>query len=188
MSYIANITRPAGDPKILQSGPSSLGLPDVLGRALGWFSLGLGVVELFAARRVTAALGMTGKEGLVRAYGAREIGAGVLSLSLERELGLWSRVAGDGLDLATLLSGLRAANPKRGNVALALLLVGGITAIDVIGANAVAARHSRRSMPPRSYRDRSGFPQGVEKSRGAARDFRTPRELRSEVAPSHQPR
>ena len=42
MSYLSNITRPKGDPKVLQSGRSSLGPSDRLSRALGWFSIALG--------------------------------------------------------------------------------------------------------------------------------------------------
>ena len=145
---------------MLQSGPSSLGAADRLGRALGWFSIGLGVTELLAPRRITRALGMEGHEGLVRAYGAREIGSGMLSLSVDKDAGLWSRVAGDGLDIVTLLTALRPGNPKRGNVGLALMMVPGITALDVFGAAAVTARHSRRNAPTPNYRDRSGFPRG----------------------------
>jgi len=48
---------------------------------------------------------MEGREGLVRAYGAREIGAGVLCLSTNNDLGAFSRAAGDVLDLATQLGG-----------------------------------------------------------------------------------
>jgi hypothetical protein len=48
MTYIANLTRPEGDPKILQTGPSSLTASDKMARALGWFSIGLGLTELFA--------------------------------------------------------------------------------------------------------------------------------------------
>lgn len=61
-------------------------------------------------------------------------------------------------------------------IALALLL--GITAIDLIDAQASTARHSRGVGRKRSYRDRSGFPRGVQASRGAARDFKTPPDLR----------
>ena len=43
-----------------------------LSRGLGWFSIALGLTELFGARRLTKALGMEGQEGLVRAFGARE--------------------------------------------------------------------------------------------------------------------
>src|SRR3954454_14162447 len=99
MTYISNITRSEGDPKVLRSGPSSLGPSDQLAKALGWFSLGLGLAELVAPHAITRALGMQGKEGLIRAYGAREILAGVVSLSPDKQAGLWSRLAGDGLDI-----------------------------------------------------------------------------------------
>ena len=47
--YISNIARSKGDPKILHSGPSSLGAADRMAKALGWFSIGLGLTELIAA-------------------------------------------------------------------------------------------------------------------------------------------
>lgn len=169
MNFLSNITRPEGDPKIISSGPSSRSTADTVGRALGWFSIGLGLAELLAPRRITSALGMQGSETLVRVYGAREISSGMLSLSLERNGGLWSRVAGDGLDIATLAIGLRSDNPKRGNVVAVLAMIAGITAVDLLSASAVTAQH-RRDEPRRSYRDRSGFPGGVEKARGAARE------------------
>jgi len=172
MSYLSNITRPKGDPKVLQSGRSSLGPSDRLSRALGWFSIALGVTELVAPRRITQALGMEGNEGLVRAYGAREIGSGLLSLSIEKNVGLWSRVAGDALDIATVATALRPGNRKVGNVLLTLGLLTGITATDVLGAQAVTVRHKRTGGTRAQYSDRSGFPQGVAKARGAAREFR----------------
>jgi hypothetical protein len=180
--YVSNITRSAGDPKVLSTGPSSLGAPDRLGRALGWFSIGLGVTELLAPRLITRALGMQGSEGLVRAYGAREIGSGVLSLSLEKGAGLWSRVAGDGLDIATLLNAYRPNNPRRDNVGLALAMVIGVTALDIVGAQGTTARHARKRSTWRDYRDRSGFPQGLAKARGAARDFRIPPDMQAAPA------
>jgi hypothetical protein len=178
LASLSNITRSEGDPKVLRSGPSSSGVPDGLAKALGWFSLGLGLTELLAPRRITGALGMEGKEALVRVYGAREIASGVLSLSVDKNLGLWSRVAGDGLDIATVMTALRSDNPKRGNVAVALAILLGVTAIDLLDAQASTARHSRAVGRKRSYWDRSGFPRGVQASRGAARDFKTPPDLR----------
>lgn len=178
LANLSNITRSAGDPKVLRSGPSSRGVPDSLAKGLGWFSIALGLTELFAPRRITRPLGMEGKEALVRVYGAREIGSGILSLSVDKNLGLWSRVAGDGLDIATVMTALRPDNPKRDNVVIALALLLGITAIDLIDAQASTARHSRGVGRKRSYRDRSGFPRGVQASRGAARDFKTPPDLR----------
>ena len=180
MNYMSNVVRFEGDPKVVRSGTSSLGSSDKLARALGWFSLGLGLAELIAPRAITRALGMEGSETLVRAYGAREIGAGVLSLSVDKQYGLWSRVAGDGLDIATLCVGLRDSNPKRDNVALSLALVLGITVLDFIAAQATTARHARPRGQQRLYHDRSGFPRGVAAAKGAAKDFKPPqRDMRT---------
>jgi hypothetical protein len=174
VNYIANITRSSGDPKVIAAGPSSLGAPDRLAHALGWFSFGLGLVELLAPRRLTRALGMEGQESLVRLYGARELGAGMLTLSLEKEIGLWSRVAGDALDVLTLVSALRPENPKQRNAKIAIAMVVGVTLLDLAGAWGVPARHPRRRDPVRNYSDRSGFPHGLDKARGAARGAEAP--------------
>jgi hypothetical protein len=182
MTYItsvSNIARSQGDPKVLSTGPSSLDNTDRLARGLGWFSIGLGLTELLAPRALTRWLGMEGHEALVRAYGVREIGAGIMTLSPDKGLGLQSRVAGDALDIATLLAGLRADNPKRDNVAIALAMVLGVTLLDIAGAAGVKKSQSRSDRPARTYRDRSGYPKGLENARGAARDFRTPTDMRA---------
>jgi hypothetical protein len=171
MTHFSNIARSDGDPKVVRSGPSSLAASDRLAKALGWFSLGLGLTELLAPRSITRALGMEGKENLVRTYGAREILSGILSLSAEKQAGLWSRVAGDGVDVATLLTAMREDNPKRDNVAAALAMVLGVTALDLIGAQGTTAQRSRNRGERRLYFDRSGYPQGVQAARGAARNF-----------------
>jgi hypothetical protein len=186
MNYISNIARSEGDPKVLRPGPSSLDSSDRLARTLGWFSIALGATELVAARRLADALGMRGAEALIRAYGVREIESGILCLSIDKHVGLWSRVAGDGLDIATLMTALGQRNPKRANVALALAMVVGVTLVDVMGAQRVTERHSRQREPIRDYRNRSGFPRGVAAARGLARrDFRTPDDMRA--APAHAP-
>ncbi|MGG5820272.1 hypothetical protein [Falsiroseomonas sp. HW251] len=183
MGYLSNIARSEGDPKILRSGPSSRGNADELARALGWFSIGLGLAELFAPRQFTRALGMEGSETLVRSYGLREIGHGILSLSPDKTTGLWSRVGGDALDILTLATAYRPDNPKRDNVGLALAAVAGITLLDVVGAQAVTSRHRRTGGDRQRYRDRSGFPQGARNARGAARkDFRTPPDMQAAPA------
>ncbi|MEA2841017.1 MAG: hypothetical protein QOF41_2347 [Methylobacteriaceae bacterium] len=179
ITSISNIARSQGDPKVLSSGPGSLDNTDRLARALGWFSIGLGLTELLAPRALTRWLGIEGSETLVRAYGMREIGAGIMTLSPDKGLGLQSRVAGDALDIATLLSAMRSDNPKRDNVAIALAMVVGVTLLDIAGATGVKKRQSRSDRPARTYRDRSGYPQGLERARGAARDFRTPPDMRA---------
>src|SRR5262245_3628893 len=111
---------------------------------------------------------MQGMEAVVCAYGAREIASGILSLSADKKAGLWSRVAGDGLDLATLMPALDRYNPKRGQAKLAMAAVIGITLLDLYAANALSSRHRRGKSKARSYKNRSGFPQGVANARGAA--------------------
>jgi hypothetical protein len=151
-----------------------------MAQLLGWLSLALGMAELMAPRQIAQALGMQGKENLIRAYGIREISAGMLTLSVDKHLGLWSRELGDGMDIATLMMALRADNPKRRNVAAALGLVLGVTLLDAAVARATTLRHSPEHGQKRSYRDRSGFPQGIKKARGAAaRDLHMPQDMRA---------
>jgi hypothetical protein len=168
MEKLSNVARRHGDPKVISTGPSSFGASDRMARNLGWFSLGLGALEIFAPERITRALGLEGQENLVRAYGFREVAAGLLSLSIEKKAGLWSRVVGDGLDIATLMPALRDDNPKKGNVVIALMMVGGITLLDIAAAEAVGARHARRTGRRRLYPDRTGYPKGMLASRGIA--------------------
>jgi hypothetical protein len=170
LNRISNLARSQGDPKVVSTGPSSLPTEDRMARALGWLSIGLGITEIVMAPRLTRALGLRGQESLVRAFGAREIAAGVLTLSVDKTLGLWARAAGDGLDAAVLASAMRNGNPKRGNAGLALAMVLGIGALDCVGAKALSARHARRGAP-RLYRERSGFPRGVDAARGAGRSY-----------------
>jgi hypothetical protein len=171
MSFLSNYVRSKGDPKIVHSGPSSLQATDRLARWLGWFSVGLGVAELVAPGKITRALGLQGKEGLVRAFGVREIGAGMLTLSTEKRAGLWSRVAGDGLDLVALAPGLDPRNPKKKNVALVIGLITLVTVLDIVSADAVSVRRRRNRGRRRDYRDRSGFPKGLQAARVAAIPF-----------------
>jgi hypothetical protein len=151
---------------------------------LGWFSLALGAVELMASRRLARTLGMHGQESLIRAYGVREIvkGVGILT-SPNPTPWLWGRVAGDALDLGTLAYAYRTS-PKRRNLAIAMANVAAATALDVLAAQQLGAVKQRQQQPVVDYSTRSGFPLGVEASRGLARDadipaeFRTPEALR----------
>jgi hypothetical protein len=135
----------------------------MVARKLGWFSIALGMAELIASESIARALGMRGKEAVIRAYGAREVSSGILSLSADKQSGLWSRVAGDGLDIGTLLWAFRHDNPKRDNVGLALVLVAGVTLIDLLTAQTVSARHAR------GRPNRSGFRGVLKRCGGLAR-------------------
>ena len=65
-------------------------------RGLGWFSLGLGAVEVLAPGQVSRFVGAPQKEGsgLVRVYGARELlaGAGLLTQPGAATTWMWARV------------------------------------------------------------------------------------------------
>lgn len=145
-------------------------------RGLGWFSIGLGLAEIAAPQSLSRALGMEGRETLLRAYGLREIvnGAAIL-IADDPGPAVWARVAGDGLDIASLIPGLTEDNPKRGNVALALAAVAGITLVDLCCAQSLS-RESAQWV--RDYSDRSGLPRPPEEMRGAARDLTVPRDMR----------
>ena len=165
MSYVANAVQRSENPRIIETGPSSLSSTDRLAHKLGWFSIGLGLAEIFAARSISRAIGMEGSEHLIRAFGAREIASGMLTLSVDKKAGLYSRVAGDAVDLAVLSTAVRDDNPKRGNAALALAMVAGVTLLDVAAALGTRQQARRDDDESWDYSDRSGFPQGVDAAR-----------------------
>jgi len=154
----------------------------VMARALGWFSIGLGVAELVAPRAVAKACGMSGRgTGLLRAYGAREVAAGVgLLKSADPSPWLWARVAGDVLDIATV--GYKARRRGEGvKMGVALAALAGVAAFDVMAASRM--RSERSGGPARDYSDRSGFPRPAAEMRGVARDGAPVDELRSTRGP-----
>jgi hypothetical protein len=73
---------------------------------LGWFSIGLGMAELIAPDSVARLIGVkptSNSRTLLRAFGARELAAGIGILSNDRPTGwVWSRVAGDVMDLSMM--------------------------------------------------------------------------------------
>lgn len=117
-----------------------------LGKGLGYFSIGLGIAELLAPRKVSHLIGVE-DEGLVptilRAFGAREIAAGVGLLARPTgAIGPWSRLAGDVLDLAMLGLALRNKSYARGRTFGAIAAVAGVAALDAFAG----VRQSRRKL------------------------------------------
>ncbi len=111
---------------------------------LGWFSISLGLMELFAPRRVAASLGIERRSGLLQTYGLREIMAGLGILVSSRPTAwLWARAAGDVLDMATvapqLSSGDRNVQKASGFAAIAIAAV---AALDVYCAVKLAQQSS----------------------------------------------
>jgi hypothetical protein len=130
-------------------------LADRTGKGLGWFSIALGLTELVGARRLTRVLGIQGRERLVRAFGARELASGATVLAGRPVPGVWSRVAGDALDLAALGYAFSVPGAKKRNVGLALATVGGVAAIDLATGLALSRPARNGGVPPRPYRERS---------------------------------
>src|ERR1051325_1485413 len=158
----------------------SRSLHDQIATGLGYFSLALGLTELLAPRAVSRAAGLDGHETVVQAYGAREIATGIAILTgHDATPWIWGRVAGDAADIATVVAGNQEGSPHRENTPWALLALAGVTALDVMCAIGLPSEKGRPSTARANYLDRSGFPRGVEATRGAARDFEPPRDMQS---------
>jgi uncharacterized membrane protein len=113
---------------------------------LGWFSIGLGAAELLAPGKVAQLIGLPRDNGqtVVRAYGWREIAAGIGILSQSRPVGwLWARVAGDAIDLASLGSCFKSGDANRTRVTISTAAVLGVTALDVICAQQMSQNGGR---------------------------------------------
>ena len=142
---------------------------------LAWFSIGLGLAELLAPRRVSKAAGMTKHNTLLRGYGLREIGTGVGLLAAKNPTPwLWARVAGDVVDMATV--GITASTRRPGRLSGTFAALLGVGLLDLYAAlKAGPSRGTPRRIPQPSGRDyshRSGFPKDPEAMRGAASSHR----------------
>ncbi len=138
-------------------------------RALGWFSIGLGIAELLMPRTVAHSAGVDGRSGLVRSFGVRELATGVGLLTAKRPAPwLWARVMGDGIDMLAVGSGL-GDRSRRPYAALALGAIAAVAALDVVAARSASNGKGREAGPPPDYGERSGFPQAPATMRGAAR-------------------
>jgi uncharacterized membrane protein len=117
-------------------------------RALGWASLGLGAVQLAvpgAVRRLCGVDDSSVARVMVPAAGVRELlHAAVLLGSRRPAPWVWTRVAGDAMDLTALgraVAHRRGARRRR--AAIAVAAVAGITAADLY----TALRQARRPWP-----------------------------------------
>lgn len=109
-----------------------------LARALGWFSIGLGLAQLLAPARVAKVAGADPDPNtirLMRALGAREFLSGVGILSGQHSTAwLRARVAGDLVDLALLGRLMASDDSNRRMTTVATLAVAGVAALDVVAA------------------------------------------------------
>jgi uncharacterized membrane protein len=121
----------------------------LIARLLGWFSAGLGIVQLVAPRTLLTAIGIvpTGVSvAVTRLIGLRELSAMPGLLAVKRPFGwLAARVAGDVMDLALLAVAHADPRNHRGRIRTAVAAVAGILAVDVVSGLAARREAQRRS-------------------------------------------
>lgn len=108
---------------------------EIFAKGLGVFSIGVGLAEIFASRELAKLIGVKNRPAVFAALGAREILSGIGILAQRRPAGwLWSRVAGDIMDLSLL----GVAFTERGNdqerIEAAAGAVGGVMIGDIVSA------------------------------------------------------
>ena len=111
--------------------------PDTLIKVLAAASFGLGLTEIAAPARMAAWAGLADKPSIVRMiriFGVRECVSGAGLIAGPPSL-VWTRVAGDALDLGSLLVALKGlTGRRRRRCATAAAAIAGITAVDVYAA------------------------------------------------------
>jgi uncharacterized membrane protein len=107
-----------------------------LARGVGWFSLGLGAVQVLMPARLGRFIGVgdgARTQLIMRAVGLRELAAAVGIFLQDRPTPwLLGRVGGDAMDLAALGAAMRSDSAQGGRVAGAIGAVAGITMLDVL--------------------------------------------------------
>jgi len=137
--------RSAGAPRTGLEGSSPRPTPEHRGNrfaaerlaaGLGWFSIGLGCAELAAPGLMARLIGLpddaTNRRTL-QALGVREMASGFGILGQARPAPwIWSRVAGDAMDLALLGRAAASTRTEKGRLAFAGAVVLGVTALDLV--------------------------------------------------------
>jgi uncharacterized membrane protein len=149
---------------------------DQLARGLGWLSIGLGAAELLAPRTVAKIAGLDpeNNSSLIRLFGLRELASG-LAIFMQGDRpaeAVWSRVAGDALDLASLGMAFASPNSQKPKLGFATANVLAVTALDVLCAqelrrkdgNTAGAASTRKSLiirrsPEELYQEWRNFEQ-----------------------------
>jgi uncharacterized membrane protein len=135
-----------------QTGQRSLQQPQQmkkLANGLGWFSIGLGVAELIAPDSVARLVGVrpnNTSRTILRVAGARELAHGLGILSNNQPTGwVWSRVAGDVMDLSLLGTAMTKDDTDRSRLNAATVAVLGVTALDIMAGNGLTNQQSARA-------------------------------------------
>ena len=127
-----------------------------LARALGWFSLGLGLAQIASPSGMAQLIGIEDDDAtitMMRVVGAREIASGIGILTQPKPTPwLWARLAGDAMDLALLRSAMASPRADQHRVATATAAVLGIAAVDALCSTRLTAEPD----PPYETANQSG--------------------------------
>jgi len=117
-------------------------LTSKVARGLGYFSIALGLGEVLMPRQMGELIGVNQKYRSVLPWlGLREIASGLTILNQQKPTaGVWSRVVGDGIDLAYLGSAFADKTNNKNRLLGATIAVLGVTAADAICAQALSGQ------------------------------------------------
>lgn len=160
--------------------------PVRLADALGWGSSVLGAPMVLAPRRLLRAIGVTDDPQAVRwtlIVGVREHLATLNVIAMrQRRIGMWSRVAGDTMDLTLLAAAHRHKRADAGRLRAATAIVAALYALDIYTAVQLAradgqgVRDGSGSSGEGAHHDTGG---SATRVRTAITVRRSPDELRS---------
>jgi len=106
----------------------------------------LGAAEVLTPGLVAGIAGIqchSRNRAVLRAHGLRELAAGIGILTSQRRAPwLWSRVAGDALDISSLASAFTSSGNGKARLTFATAAVAGITVLDVLCAQGLGAQES----------------------------------------------
>jgi hypothetical protein len=113
-----------------------------LASGLALFSIGLGLAEALAPGAMARLIGVDQDHSTaIRALGLREIGSGVgILMSGKPTAAVWARVGGDAIDLAYLGYAATDENANKTRLIAAATAVLGVTALDVMCAQALSSQ------------------------------------------------
>jgi uncharacterized membrane protein len=145
-----------------------------LARALGVFSVGLGLAQILAPDGVARAIGVEDDDEnrkTMRAVGFREIATGVGLLTRRRPAPFaWGRVTGDAMDLAMLGRAFSSNRNDHRRLAATAAAVAGVTILDIVASQRLGRLGNGAAVKARARR------QGIQ-VRKAITINRTPEEV-----------
>lgn len=105
-----------------------------IAKILGYLSIGLGLSEILFPGKVAKLIGIEDRHRtLMRSMGVREVVSGIGILGNKHPSGwLWSRVAGDALDLGLLILALSSKESNKTRLFTAIGSVASVAAADVV--------------------------------------------------------